>query len=218
MEPATPHWVRRRLALGAPTPRTGCADALVGFPGVSSVRWRSPTAANPPVETAGADVRWGVLALLAAAWLSLSGPYTLHEWLILAFGVLSVTFVWRLHLALDRAAGGGSEFFRASSWLRLPRFLIAFALKTAAANLHVTKLILSPKIELHPRLRRVRASQKTAFGQVLYANFITLTPGTITLDLRDDELLVYALDAESEAAVMDGSMDRDALRIEGGSA
>jgi len=161
-------------------------------------------------------VRLGVLALLAAVWLSLSGPYTVHEWLILIFGLVSVGFVWRLYLALDRAAGGDSEFFRASSWLRLPRFLVAFALKVAAANLHTTKLILSPRIELHPRLRRVTASQKTSFGQVLYANFITLTPGTITLDLRDDELLVYALDAESEADVMDGSMDRDVLRLEGG--
>lgn len=160
-------------------------------------------------------MRLGVLALLAAVWLSLSGPYTVHEWLIFAFGVVSVAFVWRLYLALDRAAGGDSEFFRASAWLRLPRFLVAFAVKVAAANLHVTKLILSPKIELHPRLRRVSASQKTSFGQVLYANFITLTPGTITLDLRDDELLVYALDAESEADVVDGSMDRDVLRIEG---
>ncbi len=161
-------------------------------------------------------MRLGVLALLAAVWLSLSGPYTVHEWLILIFGLVSVGFVWRLYLALDRAAGGDSEFFRASSWLRLPRFLVAFALKVAAANLHTTKLILSPRIELHPRLRRVTASQKTSFGQVLYANFITLTPGTITLDLRDDELLVYALDAESEADVMDGSMDRDVLRLEGG--
>ncbi len=162
-------------------------------------------------------MRLGVLLLLAAVWLALSGPYTLHGWLIFAFGVVSVAFVWRLYLALERAAGGGFEFFRAFAWLRLPRFLVAFAVKVAAANLHVTKLILSPRIELHPRLRRVPASQKTSFGQVLYANFITLTPGTITLDLRDDELLVYALDAESEADVMDGSMDRDVLRLEGGS-
>lgn len=162
-------------------------------------------------------MRPGVFFLLAAVWLSLSGPYTVHEWFILVFGLVSVTFVWRLYLTLEKTAGGGFESFRASSWLRLPRFLVAFAVKVAAANLHVTKLILSPKMELHPRLRRVPASQETSFGQVLYANFITLTPGTITLDLRDDELLVYALDAESEADVMDGSMDRDVLRLEGGS-
>ncbi len=158
----------------------------------------------------------GVLALLAAVWLALSGPYTVHNWLILVFGLVSVVFVWRLYLALERAAGGGHEHFRASSWLRLPRFLVAFALKVAAANLHTTKLILSPKIDLDPRLRRVPASQKTSFGQVLYANFITLTPGTITLDLRDDELLVYALDEESEADITSGAMDRDVLRLEGG--
>ena len=160
-------------------------------------------------------MRLGVLLLLAVAWLSWSGSYTLHEWLIAVFGVASCLFVWRLYLALDREAGGGSEFFHPFAWLRLPRFLIAFVTKVALANLHVVRLILVPKSELHPRLRRVPASQKTSFGQVLYANFITLTPGTITLDLRNDELLVYALDAESEADILDGSMDRDVLRLEG---
>ena len=162
-------------------------------------------------------MRLGLLLLLAAAWLFLSGPYSFQGWLIPILGLTSVVFVWRLYLALDRAGGGGAEFFRTSAWLRLPRFLVAFALKVAAANLHATKLILAPKIELHPRLRRVPASQKTSFGQVLYANFITLTPGTITLDLRDDQLLVYALDADSEADVTSGSMDRDVLRLEGNS-
>ena len=160
-------------------------------------------------------MRRGVLLLLAAVWLSLSGPYTVQKWLILVFGVVSVAFVWRLYAALDREAGGDWEFFRPAAWLRLPRFLVAFVYRVALANLHVVRLILAPGSELHPRLRRVRASQKTSFGQVLYANFITLTPGTITLDLRRGELLVYALDAESEADVVDGSMDRDVLRLEG---
>ncbi len=160
-------------------------------------------------------MRWGVLLLLAAVWLSLSGPYTVHEWLILVFGLVSVAFVWRLYATLDREAGGDWEFFHPAAWLRLPRFLVAFVYRVALANLHVVRLILAPGSELHPRLRRVRASQKTSFGQVLYANFITLTPGTITLDLRDGELLVYALDAESEADVVDGSMNRDVLRLEG---
>ena len=156
-----------------------------------------------------------MLLLLAAAWLSWSGHYTIDEWLIALFGLASCLFVWRLYLALERAAGGDSEFLHPWAWLRLPRFLIAFVSKVAMANLHVVRLILVPGSELHPRLRRVKASQKTSFGQVLYANFITLTPGTITLDLRDGELLVYALDAESESDVVDGSMDRDVLRLEG---
>ena len=162
-------------------------------------------------------MRWGVLLLLVAAWLSWSGSYTLHEWPIALFGLASCLFVWRLYLALDRAAGGGAEFFHPAAWLRLPRFLVTFVYRIAVANIHVTRLILTPGSEIHPRLRRIRTSQKTAFGRVLYANFITLTPGTITLDLRDGEMLVYALDAESESDVVNGSMDRDVLRLESGS-
>ncbi len=160
-------------------------------------------------------MKWGVLIFLAAAWLSWSGHYTLDEWLVALFGVASCLFVWRLHVALDRAAGARRDFFRASAWLRLPRFLVSFVLRVASSSLHVTRLILSPQLAVEPRLRRVRASQTTPFGKVLYANFITLTPGTITLDLRSDELLVYALDEASEGDVTSGAMDRDVSRLEG---
>lgn len=164
-----------------------------------------------------ASRRWGLLLLLAVAWLSWSGhyTYTLEHWPIALFFIASCLFVWRLVRALDREAGGDSEFPGPGVWLRLPRFLLVFVFRVAQANLHVVRLIFGPASALHPRLRRVPASQRTPFGQVLYANFITLTPGTITLDLRDGELLVYALDANSEADVVDGSMDRDVLRLEG---
>lgn len=193
-------------------------------------------------------MRFGVLLLLAAAWLSWSGHYTVGEWLIALFGLASCLFVWRLYLALERAAGGGGEYFPPSALPRLPRFLLHFTYRVAISNIHVARLILVPgqlsisrlpgpllrvvytwassseylfrllvqtRQVLMPRLRRVRASQQTAFGQTLYANYITLTPGTITLDLRDGELLVYALDAECEEDVIGGVLDRAVTRLEG---
>ena len=70
-------------------------------------------------------------------------------------------------------------------------------------------------MKISPRLISVHASQKTEIGQVVYANSITLTPGTITLDVRNNEMLVHALTEETAAGLMTGDMDRRVSRLEG---
>ena len=62
---------------------------------------------------------------------------------------------------------------------------------------------------------RIRASQKTDLAKVIYANSITLTPGTITLDVRDDKFLVHALSDEAAADLDTGEMDRRVSAMEG---
>ena len=52
------------------------------------------------------------------------------------------------------------------------------------ANVHVAKIILDPKLPISPILVHYRASQKTDLGRAIYANSITLTPGTITTRVR----------------------------------
>ena len=53
-----------------------------------------------------------------------------------------------------------------------------------------------------------------AVGQVAYANSITLTPGTISLDVRDNQILVYALTKEAADGVESGEMDRRVAALE----
>ena len=76
--------------------------------------------------------------------------------------------------------------------------------------------ILNPGLPISPRLVRVRAGQRTDVGRVLYANSITLTPGTVTIDTEGDTITVHALTAEAAAGVESGEMDRRASRAEGG--
>jgi multicomponent Na+:H+ antiporter subunit E len=84
------------------------------------------------------------------------------------------------------------------------------------SNLAVAKVILSPSLPIHPRIVRVAGKQKTPIGQVIYANSITLTPGTVTLDVRDDKFLVHALTSDSAAGLLSGEMDERVARLEGG--
>ena len=61
------------------------------------------------------------------------------------------------------------------------------------SNITVTKTILSPKIRVKQNMFDVPLSPKSEAGQVIFANSITLTPGTITVETEKNSLLVHAL-------------------------
>lgn len=79
----------------------------------------------------------------------------------------------------------------------------------------VTRVIVNPELPISPRLIRVRPSQKTVEGLVTYANSITLTPGTISIQVSESEILVHALTREGAEGLAGGDMDRRVTRFEG---
>ena len=91
---------------------------------------------------------------------------------------------------------------------RIPAFAqyVYYLLKEiVAANLAVTRMILTRKERMEPVLVHVHAKLKTETARVILANSITLTPGTITVSLTDDNLLVHCLD-KSLAEGMENSV------------
>ena len=91
------------------------------------------------------------------------------------------------------------------------------AWEIAKSSFTVARIIVDPKLPISPRLIRVKASQRTAVGVATYANSITLTPGTITVEAnrRTQEFVVHALTAETAAGLKDGEMDRRVTAFEG---
>ena len=147
---------------------------------------------------------------LVAVWLLWSGH---AEPLLLGFGLLSVLAVLAITRRMDRFSGSEGD---RSPGFRLLLYLPWLIGQIFKANLDVARIILNPQLPISPRLIRVPASQKTAAGQVIYANSITLTPGTISLDVRNNQILVHALTEHSAAGVENGEMDRRVSRAEGG--
>jgi multicomponent Na+:H+ antiporter subunit E len=84
------------------------------------------------------------------------------------------------------------------------------------ANVHVGLRILNPKLPISPRIVKAVTSQRGDMGRVIYANSITLTPGTVSLQVEDDHILVHALTEESADGLADGDMDRRVSWTEGG--
>jgi multicomponent Na+:H+ antiporter subunit E len=145
---------------------------------------------------------------LMLVWLLLSGHYNAT---LITYGVLSCLGVVLLmsHLGiLDK------EALPTHLGLRVFAYIPWLLKEIVVSNLAVARVILSRRLPIHPRILRVRASQKTEVGQVIYANSITLTPGTVTLDVRNGEFLVHALTTDSAEGLLSGEMDRRVAHLE----
>lgn len=97
----------------------------------------------------------------------------------------------------------------------LPRYWLWLIKEIVLANIDVTKRILSPRLPVNPQLFRVKASQHNDLGKVIYANSITLTPGTVTVDIDGDEFVVHALSDATKDDLESGEMDRRVSALEG---
>lgn len=105
-----------------------------------------------------------------------------------------------------------------TSMLRLlPRVLLYLALlfiEIVKANLQVIRLVLSPVIEVEPCLVRFRTDLRSEAARVALANSITLTPGTLTVSLEENDLLIHALDRDMARGVDESVFVRHLRRME----
>ena len=129
--------------------------------------------------------------LLFAIWLIWSGHYTP---LLLIFGVLSCLLVVLISQRMRIIDLEGHPIHLVTG---APSFALWLAWALVQSNIDVALRILNPSLPIAPRVIRVKASQKTHLGQAIYANSITLTPGTVSVDIEDGMIEVHALTEES---------------------
>lgn len=146
---------------------------------------------------------------LFAFWLALSGHFTPVLITVgFACAVLCAAAAGRMRVA--DAEGHPVQLFLGA--LTYFPWLIREIAKSAWA---VTKVVLDPKLPISPTMTVVTASQRTPLGVNIYANSITLTPGTITVGVGGNELTVHALVKEGADDLEAGGMDRRVSRFEG---
>jgi len=99
---------------------------------------------------------------------------------------------------------------------RLARYLPWIAKEVVKSNIDVAKRVLAlgwPKVS--PRLIEVPTTQHSDLGRVIFANSITLTPGTVSILVHDNKITVHAIDDEVADDLLTGEMDRQVTRLEG---
>jgi len=100
--------------------------------------------------------------------------------------------------------------------LRFVRYLGTLLAEIVKANLRLTRIVLSRKPEIRPQLVTFRTPLKSRTGRTMLADSITLTPGTITVFLKADELTVHCLDRSFAVGVDDLDFQRQLMTMEGG--
>ena len=151
----------------------------------------------------------GLALSLAALWLLLSGHYVP---LLLILGAVSVLLCVLIALRMDLIDHEGVPIHLTPAALRYWPWLIVEIIKS---NIDVARRVMSPRLDISPTLFETNCSQKSDLGQVIYANSITLTPGTVSADLDHGVIVVHALSQEGAGAVLEGEMDRRVSQMEG---
>lgn len=146
---------------------------------------------------------------LLGLWLVLSGHYTA---LLVTFGVACATLVAWLARRMGIADDEGVPLHLLPGLIAYVPWLVW---EIFLSNVAVARVVLSPRLPVSPTLVHYRASQKSDIGRVLFANSITLTPGTVTTGVDGDDFQIHALMWSSVDGVEEGEMDHRVCRVEG---
>jgi len=77
-------------------------------------------------------------------------------------------------------------------------YLFVFLVELIRSNLDVTRRVLSPSLPLNPGIVEVHTTLKSPFARMLLANSITLTPGTLTVDVKDESFFIHWIDVKGK--------------------
>jgi len=150
-----------------------------------------------------------LVVVLYVFWLLLSGFFTPF---LMTVGAVAAVGVMLLARRMEVVDHEGHPF--RLSW-RLVGYWPWLFREIAKSAWDVSKIILNPCLPISPTLVRAPTSQKSTVGVVTYANSITLTPGTISVEVGKGEILVHALTREGAESLLAGEMDRRVTEFEG---
>lgn len=152
-----------------------------------------------------------LFAVLFGFWLLLSGFW--DNGLLLGLGLASSAFVAWIGVRLERPE---QDRYGPGMLLRLPRYLAWLVVAIVQSNIDVVRRVWYPEVHpISPMTGRLPVSQRTRLGKTIYANSITLTPGTVAIEVSDDDVLVHALTREAFDDLAGGEMDRRVAGVEG---
>lgn len=148
--------------------------------------------------------RLTTFVILFLFWVMLSGMFDAFH---LFLGVIACAAVtW---LSSDLLFPGGKMLASLRAVVGMVLYLPWLFWQIVVANLQVARIVLHPRMLdlINPQIVRFKTRLKTPFAKVTFGQSITLTPGTITIEISDDEFTVYALTDDS-AASLPGEMER----------
>ncbi|WP_394203047.1 Na+/H+ antiporter subunit E [Shewanella waksmanii] len=131
--------------------------------------------------------------------------------LLLSLGAASIMLVLYISQKMDVIDHESQPIHLSTS---LPGYTLWLSKEVILSNISVVKRIWLGNSSIAPTLTTIDTRQRTDINKVIYANSITLTPGTVAIDLVDDQLTVHALHKADIDTLKAGEMDRRVRELE----
>ncbi len=133
-----------------------------------------------------------LFSTLLIFWLMLNGTLALDSLVIGIFVSLAISLLF----------GRGLSFFTEfrltpDAFVAGLKYFAYFFKELVIANIRLAKIVLSPSLPINPGIIKVRTRLKSKMGRLMLANSITLTPGTLTVEIKDEWLYIHCVTVES---------------------
>ena len=143
-----------------------------------------------------------------AFWLVISaslepGDLLLGVVLSAVLGVWSVQFLW----------AGAAPRVSLRQLFALLRYLAGFSVTVFRSAVHVARVVVDPRLPISPRLITCRTGLRREISRIAFAQSVSLTPGTLTVDMDGGTFLVHCLDEQSAARILSGELERQLARV-----
>ena len=150
--------------------------------------------------------------VLFGLWLLLSGKYDVFH---IVLGFFSALLVSLVHIRINRYLYYQKKIAQEFSlnYARLVLYIPWLIWEIILSSLQVAYVVLHPKVPVSPSLVRFKTKLPNIAAKVILGNSITLTPGTLTVDIEGDEFLVHALTDASHSSIVDGSLPKQVARL-----
>ncbi len=129
----------------------------------------------------------GKFILLFLVWVGLTNSLDLQE--------LSVGFI--LSLGVAYFFGGSETLHLGTVIIKYLKFAPTFIKALIQSNIEVAKIVLTPGLPVNPGIVKLKTTLKNDYDKLILANAITLTPGTITMDLRGEDIYIHVLNLKT---------------------
>lgn len=149
--------------------------------------------------------------LLLAFWIILSLKVDLTV-AIIGFFVSTMVVFFNYDLVFNHQEATKLTFRTIKKFIVLFFVLIFNIVKS---NIEVAKIVLSKKMPIDPGFVTIKNPLKKELNQALFANAITLTPGTLTVDMNDEEIVVHGLVKEHVHQLDGSSLEKAFMALEG---
>ncbi|WDC84430.1 Na+/H+ antiporter subunit E [Caloramator sp. mosi_1] len=120
-------------------------------------------------------------------WSALSYPLTSQEFI---FGLVLSFFI----SVLIQFYNQNGKRFKIKSLYYLTKYFIVFLIELVKANLNMARIVVTPSLPISPKIYEVKTELKSNIAKALLANSITLTPGTISVDLDEDVMYIHVVE------------------------